>query len=333
MNYHIASFRKGLSNAAYFAGHFIDYALLPRWFWRRRLADVLGSLSEEELQEVRLRADYYNKLDGHIPIDGGIRVGNYRFPYRKISYEGRQRRFAAYFFDQYDVLKYFPSFYKFRHIHGDVRTIPEQPTFVKSRPIAGDNANAVLLKLNKRRHYHFVDDHKPFAKKKNMLVSRTTWCNARPWRRRFCEMFWNHPMCNVGKTQAEPAEDFPESIKGFMSIEEQLDYKFIACIEGIDVATNLKWVMSSNSVAVSPPLHYETWFMEGTLIPDFHYIEVRPDFSDLIEKISYYIAHPSEAEAIVENAHQYVSQFKNPRLELATQLTVAQKYFEKTAPL
>lgn len=59
------------------------------------------------------------------------------------------------------------------------------------------------------------------------------------------------------------------------TIREHLDYKFIMAIEGNDVASNLKWVMSSNSLAVMPRPTCETWFMEGTLIPDYHYIEVR----------------------------------------------------------
>jgi hypothetical protein len=104
----------------------------------------------------------------------------------------------------------------------------------------------------------------------------------------------------------------------------------VACVEGVDVATSLKWVMSSNSVAVSPPMHYETWFMEGTLIPNYHYIEVKPDFSDLVEKLEYYIAHPEEAEAIVCHAHDYVAQFLNKKMERATQLAVADKYFKMT---
>ena len=39
-------------------------------------------------------------------------------------------------------------------------------------------------------------------------------------------------------------------------------HKFILCIEGNDVASNLKWVMSSNSVAVMPKPKFESWFME-----------------------------------------------------------------------
>ena len=88
--------------------------------------------------------------------------------------------------------------------------------------------------------------------------------------------------------------------------------------------------MSSNSVAISPPLHYETWFMEGQLVPNYHYIEVKPDFSDLIEKLKYYIAHPAEAEAIVAHAHDYIRQFTDKRMERAVQLAVADKYFRLT---
>ena len=36
--------------------------------------------------------------------------------------------------------------------------------------------------------------------------------------------------------------------------------------------------------------------MEGKLRPDYHYIEVKEDFSDLEEKLNYYIAHPEEAQ-------------------------------------
>ncbi len=50
----------------------------------------------------------------------------------------------------------------------------------------------------------------------------------------------------------------------FMSIDEQLGHKFIMCIRGNDVATNLKWVMSSSSIAVMPRPDVESWYMEGS---------------------------------------------------------------------
>ena len=67
--------------------------------------------------------------------------------------------------------------------------------------------------------------------------------------------------------------------------------------------------------------------MEGRLIPNYHYIEVKPDFSDLLERMDYYSAHPEEAEAIIKHAHEYVDQFRNSRRERLISLLVLKKYF------
>ena len=115
-----------------------------------------------------------------------------------------------------------------------------------------------------------------------------------------------------------------------MTIKEQLDYKFILCLEGNDVATNLKWVMSSSSIAVMPKPKYETWFMEGLLIPDKHFISIQDDFSDLDEKLNFYIKNPKKAEDIIQNAHEFVTQFKNKKIEDLVALMVLNKYFMKT---
>lgn len=114
------------------------------------------------------------------------------------------------------------------------------------------------------------------------------------------------------------------------TFREHFDYKFIMALEGNDVASNLKWVMSSNSIAVMTRPTCETWFMEGKLIPDYHYIEIKDDLSDLEEKLNYYIAHPAEAEQIVEHAHEYVSQFFDAGRERLISLLVMDKYFQVT---
>lgn len=319
------SLRTSLRKNAYMTGHFLLYALPPRWIYRRRLQQLLNSLTDEEKQLVAARVDYYNRLTQPTAISDTFTVGDFRFPY------SLKRRFTFYFFDMHEVVRYFPKQLQFCYLPGDVTHVPDCPTFVKSRPIQGDVTNSVILKLNKRRHFgKMMTTDKPFREKKDMLVARTTWANDSPQRRKLYEMYWNHPMFDVGKTRLEKNDNMPQCVKPELSIRQQLDYKFIACIEGADVATSLKWVMSSNSIAVSPPMKFETWFMEGTLIPNYHYIEVKSDFSDLIEKIEYYIAHPDEAEEIIHHAHEYVRQFMNKRTELVTQLMVAQKYFSLT---
>lgn len=146
-------------------------------------------------------------------------------------------------------------------------------------------------------------------------------------------MYHGHPMCNVGQINPDVQDGHQEWLKEYMTIPQQLKYKFICCIEGNDVATNLKWVMSSNSLAVMPRPKYETWFMEGSLIPGYHYVEIKEDYSDLIEKMEYYIARPDEAEAIIRHAHEYIRQFKDTRMEKLVSLAVVEKYFRLTGQM
>jgi hypothetical protein len=207
-----------------------------------------------------------------------------------------------------------------------VTYVPEKPAIVKSRPVNGNNENSVLLNLDKVRHFTFTNDKKDFAKKKNMLVSRNYV--TQPHRIRFLEMYLNHPLCNVGKINNNG--EHKDFLKEILTIDEQLDYKFILCLEGNDVASNLKWVMSSQSLAVMPLPRYETWFMEATLIPDYHYVLLRDDYSDLSERIEYYIDHKDKSLEIIRNAHEYISQFKTKRREDLISLLVLEKYFYMT---
>lgn len=311
-----------------YASGMTDY-ILPRMLLRVRLPLSLKRFSDEQRREITSRADYYNRLSDNtlLPEDKSITIGEWKFPYHA------KQRFATYFFDLFKVLCRFPKRLRFAYVFGDVDAEPPVPAFVKSRPIPApeEHVNGVILKLNAARHYLFVADRIPFREKKDMLVSRNVV--RQPQRKRFIDLWQDDPLCDIGQSNTDVDPSHEHRIRPYMSIPDQQQYKFIACIEGHDVATNLKWVMASNSVAVMPRPKFETWFMEGTLIPGVHYIEIRPDYSDLREKLLYYIAHPEEAEAIIENAHAYVRRFLNPRVERATALLTAQKYFQKTSQL
>ena len=88
--------------------------------------------------------------------------------------------------------------------------------------------------------------------------------------------------------------------------------------------------MSSNSIAVMPRPKIESWFMENKLIPEKHYIEIKDDYSDLENKIEYYVKNPEKCKRIIKNANQYVSQFKNKNREDLISLLVLEKYFHFT---
>ena len=174
----------------------------------------------------------------------------------------------------------------------------------------------------------YVKDTKSFTEKQDRAIFRGKIRQSR-LRTKFLEKFFGHPMFDcgvVGKNEGCPDEWMAPK----RTIHQHLDYKFIMALEGNDVASNLKWVMSSNSIAVMPRPTCETWFMEGKLRPDYHYIEVKEDSSDLEEKLNYYIAHPEEAQQIIAHAHEFVAQFRNPEREELISLLVLKRYFELT---
>lgn len=303
----------------------VSIYLTPHWCYRALVKWRLRHLSAAERAQAQERAAYYARLSDNCRTRFSTSVGSFKFPY------WAKHHFSMYFFDLHKAVFAFDKRLKFNYIFRDVTWEAPVAAFVKSRPLGNSHTHSVVMKLDSLRHFRFVQDPIPWSSKKDMLVSRNFV--TQPHRRLLLERYIDHPMCNIGKTNTESPEPHPEWVKDYMSLDEQLQYKFIACIEGNDVATNLKWVMSSNSLAVMPRPRFETWFMEGTLQPGVHYVEVKRDYSDLIDQMQYYLAHPDEAERIIANAHAYVAQFQNKRLELATQLATAQLYFERTHQL
>tara|TARA_R110000824_G_scaffold207027_1_gene392308 strand:+ start:63329 stop:64303 length:975 start_codon:yes stop_codon:yes gene_type:complete len=268
---------------------------------------------------IESRVSYYNQLSDQSKLNNQA---------VEISRFSNQKSWS-YYIDMKRYLSRFEDTLKFHFLPGDIRIVPQEPSFVKSRPISPNNQCSVLLKLNRVRHYFFVKDKVRFDDKKNQLVWRGA-CHQQH-RQSFVEKFYHHPLCNVGDSH-KSAHDQPWG-RPYMSINEQLGYKFILSIEGNDVATNLKWIMASNSLCFMTKPKYETWFMEGTLEPGFHYVELADDFSDLEEKLIYYQQHAGEAKRIIENANNYVKQFLDRKQEHLIGLLVMQKYFEKTGQL
>jgi hypothetical protein len=210
--------------------------------------------------------------------------------------------------------------------------IPDEPSFVKSRPIYGDNRNSVLMKLDSIRHFNFIKDSLNFKDKKAMLVWRgRLHLDIRKERRlEFLQEFTNKTGFDIGHINKGKA--FSEFRKERMSIHDQLNFKYILSLEGVDVATNLKWIMSSNSLCFSQKLKFETWYMEGLLQPGIHYVEIADDFSDVEEKINYYEQHPEEAEKIIANANSYTQQFLDLETEDLLSYLVVKRYLDLCQP-
>lgn len=316
---------KGYQRISYYTKNFSRY-ILPDALFRTKYGLKLKHLSQEELDEIGHRVDYYARCADGSEVDSRnyVTVGGFRFPWKA------KKKHTTYFFDLYECVRCFPKDLRFSYLMGDVAWDLPTPTFAKTRPITHGKSNTVILPLNKVRHFRFINDSRSFRDKRDMIVFRNV-VRKQPHRELFLEKYIDHPMCDAGQINRDTKN--PRFVKPYIPMEDQLDFKFIATIEGNDVATNLKWVMSSNSVAVMPRPRIESWFMEGKLIPDYHYIEIKPDYSDLIEKLEFYIANPEKAEAIIRHAHEYVDRFRDPDRELLIARLTAGRYFRLTGQL
>ena len=301
--------------------------VLPDCFFRSRLKYELSCghrLYDEEYVDDRV--NYYCQLQGPAEIgEDAPRLGD-------LHKKGHN---STYYYDSREIIAWFPHELKWRYLFGDIREIPPLPTIVKSRNLQPDNANAVLLKLDKCRHFVYLRDKIPFSEKLDMAIFRGQ-VGTRENRIQFVQQFEKHPRIDAANTLAKGGlfADNPDGnrVVPRLSLYDHLKYKYIMSLEGNDVASNLKWIMSSNSLAVTPRLTCETWFMEGRLKGDVHFVEIQPDYSDLIEKMDYYTAHPAAAERIIHNANAYVEQFRDERRERYIALRVMQRYLDLCNP-
>lgn len=296
--------------------------LIPyAWFGARRKR-LFEGLSDGVLEKALARVRYYNKLSrpqSPLAAAGAIAVG---------ALKAREHSYYYYDFKRY--AKAFGARLLVHRDFGDNTAIPAVPTLLKSRPIAEANQNAVVMKLDSLRHFTTYADGLRFADKKPTAVWRGI-LGRNSTRARLAELYQGDPRFDIGFVG--PVRFGLKAASQRLSIDDQLQYRYILSIEGNDVATNLKWIMASNSLCLMPAPKFETWFMEGTLQPGVHYVSLAPDLGDLPEKVDHYNRHPEEAEAIIANANLYVAGFKDPATEELISLLVLQKYFESTGQI
>lgn len=299
----------------YYTRHVLQ-ALKPAWLHGRRYAALMRLRAELDPAALEPRLAAY--------LGPGLAGGaGFELPADAVrSADFAPGRGKAYYMDLREFLHFFTGEARFAYKFGDDMTPCLVPTIAKMRSLVDPADHAVIFKLNRVRHFRFVRDTKAWRDKRDSAVWRGLV--GRDWRRAFVRATHDHPLCDVGQTR--PDEDVPW-MKPRLSIAEQLAHKFVFSIEGNDVATNLKWVLSSNSLCVMPRPKVQSWFLEGALEPGVHYAEIAPDFSDVGAVLEHYLAHPGEAEAIIRNAHAHVARFRDPDLEELFSLLVLERYF------
>lgn len=312
----MATLRRSIDRVAYYARNIARDAA-PQALFRWRLDALLAGAAREDRAALADRVNYYNRWTGPIAVER-----------LKTSVASIPMKASYYYYDLKEHARYFPRSFRLNVAFGDRTRAPATPSFVKSRPIGQGAETAILMKLDKFRHFYLPADHTAFRDKLPTAIWRGEPNN--PIRKALVTRYAGHP--EVDAVFASRKARGPTAPL-HRTEADQMRHRYILSVEGVDVATNLKWIMASNSLCVMPAPTVETWFMEGRLRAGTHYVEVRRDFADLAERIAYFEAHPDEAERIVANAQAYVRQFLDERRERLISLLVMAKYFVQTGQM
>ena len=219
---------------------------------------------------------------------------------------------------------------------GDVTYNTKIPIITKTRPCQRDETSQnVILNLDKTRHWNkpikqVQDNDIMFDQKNDKIIWRgepNGFMNTkfRACRRKLCTMFSEHENKNIDIGFVRDYENIKG--RGFLSIKEQLQSKFIVSIEGGDVATNLKWILYSNSVCLMPKPIMSGWYMEDVLQEWVHYIPIALDFSDLEEKYKWCLENQDKCKEISENAREFILPFFDKEQEENITRNILKKYY------
>jgi len=225
---------------------------------------------------------------------------------------------------------------------GDVYFNVPFPIICKTRPLKSINQykeiNNFLINLDYERHWKNPLDNVnkydiSFKNKNNKLIWRGSPNGLivqklynRPNRLELCKKHENNENENIDIGFVYDYKD----IKGkkLISIDNLLKSKFLISVEGGDVATNLKWILYSNSVPFMPKPTVCSWLMEDKLIPWFHYIPINNDFSDINEKYNWCLNNLDKCEDISKNGKEYINQFLDIKNEEILEFEVLKKFID-----
>jgi hypothetical protein len=230
---------------------------------------------------------------------------------------------------------------------GDVISAKQQHNWSLSKNRGEGNEDAVLLRcFNIQRHwglYYQKPNDLPFDKKKNVAFWRgtTTGCSdhfsAQHWNpkkvNRFTlleKWFGKHPSINVAFSFIHRdwlKKRYNKYVKGICPSHLFLCFKYVISVEGNDKDSGLNWKLNSNSVVFMPKPRITSWLMETTLIPNFHYVLLQDDFSDLLEKVEWCNNNQDKCKEIVKNANSFMKQFSNNLYEEELEKSVLNQYF------
>ena len=136
---------------------------------------------------------------------------------------------------------------------------------------------------------------------------------------------------DIGFASVKQKPDLADFKKESVSIRDQLRFKFIISLEGNDVASNLRWVLSSNSIPIMKKPYWQSWIMEERLEPNVHYLELNEDLSNLEELLSWARDNDKLCQEIAQNGRDYMSQFLDEANDLPVQKLLLEEFNKRVS--
>jgi len=258
------------------------------------------------------------------------------------NFDPRYTEYSCYFKDFYNYLNNYCIATNKTNIEclfyfGDSVRFKDTPCFIKAKKI-NSNDYSVLLNLNTERHTGMLKDIPnidiPFNKKINSVLWRgtDTAYNDNDKRNEIILKYQNSENTNIDIkiTKFVNKRDLSKyTIAKKMNIGEMLKYKFLLSLEGNDVATNLKWILLSNSVVLMAKPTKCSWFMEDMLIPFTHYVPLNDDCTNIEEMYNWCMDNLDKCKVISKNATIFMKKFLNEENEKYIMNKVLKEYFNK----
>ncbi|OGN59705.1 MAG: hypothetical protein A3F40_04545 [Chlamydiae bacterium RIFCSPHIGHO2_12_FULL_27_8] len=127
-------------------------------------------------------------------------------------------------------------------------------------------------------------------------------------RTKLCDIsldYKNHLDAGLG-TEHSIKKEHEKFFRGYIKREDQLNYKYLPVLDGIMCTYNgYQWRLLSNSVVFKQESDEEQWFYD-LLKPYTHYIPIKRDMSDLIDRIDFARENDSKCKEISENATKFI---------------------------